>query len=468
VREPPRILVVDDDPQSRDILMTRLASQSYETVMASDGEQAVALAREQQPDLILLDVMMPKMDGLQVCRQLRVDPSIPFMPIILVTALADSKDLVAGLDAGGDEYLAKPVDPAELVARVRSMLRMKGLYDTVRKQAARLETKALQLEELNRTLEARAQEQVVELERLDRLRRFLPPHITRLIMSAEGEALLDSHRGEIAVVCCGLRGFTALAETTEPETVVGVLREYHEALGALIFRFEGTVERISGDALTVIFNDPLPCPDPAARAVRLAVAARQRMEELSAGWQKRGHKLGFGAGIDLGYATLGMVGFAARLDYGAIGTVVNIAARLCDEAQDGQIFVSQRVYAAAEELVEASSLGELNLPGLVKPVRAFNVRQVQTPVETTPQAGTQLGQVQGGPRRDLVTDREWEVAGLIARGLTNRQIASMLVLSERTAERHVENIRDKLGVTPRAQIAAWVVEQGHAARHEQT
>jgi adenylate cyclase len=458
LREPPRILIVDDDALSRDVLVSRLVNQPYETMTASDGEEALVLARTHQPDLMLLDVMMPRMDGLQVCRLLKADPSFPFTPIILITARADSKDVVAGLEAGGDEYLVKPVDPAALVARIASMLRIKALHDTVQQQAARLESQGAQLAQLNRTLEARVREQVDELERLGRLRRFLAPQVAELIVSAEGEALLDVHRREVAVLCCGLQGFTSFAETTEPETVVGVLREYHEALGTLIFRFEGTVERMAGDMLTVIFNDPLPCDEPAARAVHLAVAGRERVQELSAAWRKRGHAVNFGAGIDLGYATLGTIGFEGRLDYGAVGTVVNLAARLCDEAQPGQILVSQRAYAATEELVEASSLGELSLQGFVKPVGAFSIHQVRTGVEPAPDAAPARPRPPAG--QDLLTSREREVAELIASGFTNRQIAERLSVSERTADRHVENIRDKLSVSSRAQIAAWAVEHG--------
>ncbi|HEU5393277.1 MAG TPA: response regulator, partial [Candidatus Methylomirabilis sp.] len=346
MRTPPRILIVDDNPQNLDIFRTRLGVHGYEILTASDGEEGLAAAREKLPDLILLDVMMPKMDGIEVCRRLKQDPTLPFMPIIMATAKADSKDIVAGLEAGGDEYLTKPVDQAAMVARVKSMLRIKALHDTVQEQAARLEAQAAQLAEWNRTLEQRVAEQLAELERVGRLKRFLAPQLAELIVSAGDEKVLESHRREITVVFCDLRGFTAFAETAEPEEVMGVLREYHAAMGPLIFQFEGTLERFAGDGLMVFFNDPLPCPDPAARAVRMAVAMRARAGELEALWRKRGHQLGFGVGIALGYATLGKIGFEGRFDYGAIGTVTNLASRLCDEARGGQILVSQRVHAA--------------------------------------------------------------------------------------------------------------------------
>ncbi len=373
MRMPPRILIVDDNPVNLDIFQTRLAVHGYELRTATDGEEALAAAREHCPDLILLDVMMPKVDGIEVCRRLKADPSLPFMPIIMVTAKADSKDIVAGLEAGADEYLTKPVDQAALVARVKSMLRIKGLHDTVQAQAARLEAQSAQLSEWNRTLEQRVTEQLAELERVGRLKRFLSPQLAQLIVSSGDEKLLESHRREITVAFCDLRGFTAFSETVEPEEVMGVLREYHEAMGSLIFRFEGTLERFAGDGLMVFFNDPLPCQDPAARAVRMAVAMRERVGELAGRWRKRGHQLDFGVGIATGYATLGRIGFEGRFDYGAIGPVTNLASRLCDEARGGQILISQRVHAAVEELIEAEPVGEFELKGFHRPIMAYNV-----------------------------------------------------------------------------------------------
>jgi class 3 adenylate cyclase len=377
MRTPPRILVVDDEPMNLDILRTRLGVHGYEILTATNGEEALEVATAQQPDLILLDIMMPKMDGIDVCRHLKADTSLPFTPIIMVTAKADSKDIVAGLEAGAEEYLTKPIDQAALVARVKSMLRIKALHDTVQEQATRLEAQSEQLADWNRTLEQRVQEQLAELERVGRLKRFFSPQLAELVVSAGGEKLLESHRREISVVFCDLRGFTAFSEIAEPEEVMGVLREYHSALGAQIFRFEGTLERFAGDGLMVFFNDPLPCPDPAAQAVQMAVAMRQQMRELIEGWRKRGHHLNFGVGIAQGYATLGMIGFEGRIDYGAIGPVTNLAARLCDQAQGGQILISQRVFAAVEDVVQAEPAGELLLKGFHKPVPTFNVMSMR-------------------------------------------------------------------------------------------
>jgi adenylate cyclase len=377
VRIPPRILIVDDQPINVDVLQTRLAAHGYDILTATDGETALSLARTQQPDLILLDIMMPKMDGIEVCRRIKGDASLPFVPIIMITARADSLDVVAGLDAGAEEYLTKPVDQAALVARVKSMLRIKGLHDTVQEQAIHLQAQTAQLAEWNHTLEQRVSVQVAELERLSRLKRFLSPQLAELIVSAGEERLLESHRREVTVVFCDLRGFTAFSEATAPEAVMGVLREYHTAMGELIFQYEGTLERFAGDGLMVFFNDPLPCADPSARAVQMAVAMRQRVAELKNSWRMRGHHLDFGVGIAHGEATLGRIGFEGRFDYAAIGTVTNLAARLCGEAGGGQILISQPVYAAVEDLAVAEPVGELTLKGFVKPVPAFSLIELK-------------------------------------------------------------------------------------------
>jgi adenylate cyclase len=372
VRTPPRILVVDDTAANVHILQLRLSAQGYEVLTATDGEAALATAREAVPDLILLDIMMPKVDGLEVCRQLRADPSFPFTPIIMVTAKADPKDVVAGLEAGGDEYLTKPVDQIALVARVKSMLRIKELHDSV-------EALSAQRAEWNRTLEERVQAQVGQVDRLSRLKRFFSPQLAELIVDGSAGDPLQTHRREVTVVFLDLRGFTAFAETAEPEEVMGVLREYHAAMGALILAHEGTLERFSGDGMMVFFNDPVPIPNAPERAVQMAVAMRDQAGELGARWRKRGHDLDVGIGIAQGFATIGAIGFEGRLDYGAIGTVTNLAARLCGEAKTGQILVSRRLLGAVEALAEAEPVGELPLKGFAKPVPAFNVVRLKAP-----------------------------------------------------------------------------------------
>jgi len=378
VRTPPLILVVDDNPMNLDILQTRLSVHGYDILTAADGEEALAVAREKLPDLILLDIMMPKLDGIEVCKRLKADPSLPIMPIIMVTAKADSKDIVAGLEAGGDEYLTKPLDQAALVARVKSMLRAKALHDTVQEQAARLEAQAAELAQLNRTLEKRVQEQVSELDRVGRLKRFFSPQLAELIVSGGAEDPLRSHRREVTVVFLDLRGFTAFAETSEPEEVMGVLREYHAATGKLILEHEGTLERFTGDGMMIFFNDPVPVPNPAERAIRMALAIRDQISEMTAKWQKQGYDLHLGIGIAQGYATIGAIGFEGRWDYGAIGTVTNLSARLCGEARGGQILVNQRAYAGIESIVEAEPIEPLVLKGFQRPVPTFSVRGLKS------------------------------------------------------------------------------------------
>jgi adenylate cyclase len=369
VLDPPRILIVDDNEHNRAILAARLGAHGYATAEACDGVEALEMVGSEAPDLILLDVSMPRMDGLEVCRRLRSDPNVGLVPIILVTARSDSKDVVAGLEAGADEYLAKPIDQQALVARVRSMLRIKELHDRIKQQA-------VELAQLNDSLERRVAEQVVQIERASRLKRFLSPQVADLVLASPTLKPLESHRREVTVVFCDLRGFTAFAETTEPEEVMTVLREYHAALGALIHEFEGTLERFVGDGVLVLFNDPIPCPDPCVRAARMAAAMRARLAELAVRWRASGHTLGFGVGIAHGYATLGTIGFEGRSDYSAIGTVVNLAARLCGEAGDGHILVDSKVRAALGDAATVEPAGDLTLKGLHRVVPAFDLHAI--------------------------------------------------------------------------------------------
>lgn len=372
MRNPALILVADDNQTNVDILEARLRAQGYGVITALDGEEALTTARREHPDLVLLDVMMPQRDGLSVCRELKSDTSLPFMPIILVTARTDQRDIIAGLESGGDEYVTKPVDQAALVARVRSLLRIKELHDTVAEQSR-------QLSEWNGRLEERVASQIVEIERISRLKRFMAPQLAEFVMSGGGELTLESHRREVAIVFGDLRGFTAFAETAEPEEMIRTIREYHAALGAIIFQHEGTLERFLGDGLMVVLNDPVPCPDPALRAVQLALAMQRRMAELSNRWRKLGHELGFGIGIAFGFATLGVVGFEGRQDYTAMGTVANVAARLCGEAQSGEILISQRMAALLEGRIKADPVGPLSLKGISRPAIAYSLLEVIEP-----------------------------------------------------------------------------------------
>jgi adenylate cyclase len=361
----PLVLTVDDLPANVRLLDAVLSPRGYRVLGAGSGPEALALVAEHRPDLVLLDIVMPEMDGYEVCRRLRQDPATAFLPVVMITASGDQERLLA-IEAGADDFVAKPFDQAELVARVRSLLRIKRYHDTIEGQAA-------ELAEWNRTLSQRVQEQVEQLERMGRLRRFLSPQLADLVVSSGDESFLDSHRRDITVVFCDLRAFTAFAETSEPEEVMGVLDDYYQALGDLVTRFEGTLERFTGDGLMVFFNDPLPCEDAPLRAVRMAVAMRNRVEGLARDWKRRGHDLALGVGVAQGYATLGRVGFEGRSDYTAIGTCTNLAARLCAEARPWQILLSPRVHAAVEEYVTSEPVGELTLRGFSRPVATFNV-----------------------------------------------------------------------------------------------
>jgi adenylate cyclase len=374
VRTPPRILAVDDMPTNLEILRVRLEAQGYEVITAEDGEEALTKARELEPDLVLLDIMMPKLDGIAVLKQLKQDAMLRFVPIILVTAKSDVRDVVSGLDSGGDEYLTKPFEHAALTARVRSLLRVKELHDTVQHQAAKLKEQTEQLSSWNRLLEERVAEQLTEIERIGRLKRFLAPQVAQMIASSDlPDSVLASHRQEITVLFCDLRGFTNFTETSEPEEVMAVLRDYHENLGELIFRYEGTLERFLGDGIMIVFNDPIPCVDHTERAIRLALDMRERVNELGTQWRRKGHELGFGIGIATGFATVGQIGFQERREYTAIGSVINLASRLCDEAATGQIVIPARVLASIEQSVKVKALGELTLKGFDKPLAAYDV-----------------------------------------------------------------------------------------------
>jgi adenylate cyclase len=293
--------------------------------------------------------------------------------VILVTARADAKDVIAGLEAGGDDYLTKPVDQAALMARVRAMLRIKGLHDTVQEQARRLEDQAGELALWNKELEGRVQTQLGQIERMGALKRFLAPQLAELIIARGEDSVLATHRRDIVVVFGDLRGYTAFAETAEPEELLDLLNAYHAAVGPIVTRAEGTLDHFSGDGIMVFFNDPMPCPDPAERALRMAVEMREALLELQVEWRRRGRAIGFGLGIAQGYATLGQIGFAERVGYTAIGTVCNLSARLCAAAKDGQILVSQRIAAAAEGIAGLEEIGDVALKGLSQAVAVFNV-----------------------------------------------------------------------------------------------
>jgi class 3 adenylate cyclase len=365
------LLVVDDIEDNRYALTRRLAREGYANVAtAADGEQALQLLHSKPFDLVLLDIMMPKVNGYQVLEHMKGDDTLRHVPVIMISAVDEIDSVVRCIELGAEDYLPKPFNPTLLRARVGACLERKRLHDQIAEQAADLAA-------WNRTLEQRVEQQLAEIERVSRLKRFLSPQVTELILSSGDGRVLESHRRAVTVLFCDLRGFTAFAELTEPEEVMAILRDYHAMLGGLIHKHEGTVERFAGDAIMVLFNDPLPCPDPSLRAVRMAIEMRDQAAELALQWRKQGHELGFGVGIAHGYATLGRIGFEGRFDYGAVGTVVNLAARLCADAKDGQILIDPKVQAAIEAAADTEPAGELTLKGFHRPVRAFNVRALR-------------------------------------------------------------------------------------------
>jgi DNA-binding response OmpR family regulator len=355
---PNKILIVDDEPFNLDLLEQELMDYDYVIEKAADGVEALEKIDSFDPDVILLDYMMPRMNGLEVVRRLRENERHKSIPVILLTAKATQEDKIAGLNAGADDYVTKPFDSFELLARVRAMLRIKQMHDT--------------LEEWNRTLADKVSQQVTELQRMERLRRYLSPQIAETILGNEA-ALFKTHRREITVVFLDLRGFTAFSDSAEPEEVMDCLRHYHAEMGKLVFKYEGTLERFMGDGMVVIFNDPIPCENHSQKAAQMAIEMRNRVKELRVAWLKMGYDLDLGVGLASGYATLGTVGFEGRMDYGTIGNLPNLAARLCAEAQGGQIVTDQKTMSKLEEYIEAAALEGLHLKGINRPVTAYNL-----------------------------------------------------------------------------------------------
>jgi adenylate cyclase len=365
-----KVLVVDDIEMNRDMLCSLLEADGHKAAVAENGRLALEKIKSNPYDLILLDVMMPEMNGYQVLEQLKSEPSWRDIPVIVLSALDEIGSVVRCIELGAEDYLPKPFDPVLLRARIGACLEKKRLRD----QEIRLRS---ELEEWNKTLELRVQKQLEQLERLERLKRFFSPQLAELIVAGGADDPLKTHRREVTVVFLDLRGFTAFAESAEPEEVMGVLREYHAAMGKLILEHEGTLERFTGDGMMVFFNDPVPVPNPAERAICMALAMRASVAALTIKWRKLGYELDFGVGIAQGYATIGGIGFEGRWDYGAIGTVTNLASRLCGEAKPSQILVSQRLLGTVEELVEVEPVGELSLKGFHRPVTAHNILRLK-------------------------------------------------------------------------------------------
>ena len=365
------MLVVDDNEDNRYTLTRRLTREGYTNVTtANDGRQALELLQSRRFDLVLLDIMMPELNGYQVLEHLKASPELRHLPVIMISAIEEIGSVVRCIELGAEDYLPKPFDATLLRARVGASLEKKALRDEVQSQAA-------QLAEWNRKLEQRVQEQLAQLDRLGRLKSFFSPQLAESIINGGGEDLLKTHRREVVVAFLDMRGFTTFTDSSEPEEVMSVLAEYHGAMGPLILAHEGTLERFAGDGMMIFFNDPIALANPTANAVKMALAMQQRFVPQRALWKKRGYDLGLGIGIAQGYATLGAIGFEGRWDYACIGSVTNLAARLCSQAKGGQILTNQKTLSRIEDAVQAEPLGEVTLKGIAHPVPLFNITGVK-------------------------------------------------------------------------------------------
>src|SRR4051812_2123973 len=357
-----RILVVDDQRSNVEMLAGVLKARGYVVHSALDGQQALELVREIHPDLVLSDILMPNVDGYDLCRRLRAAPETALLPVILVTSLDAQGERIKGLEAGADDFLSKPINWEELFARVRSLLRVKALQD--------------ELKDVNEKLAERVREQVAQLERLSRLKRFFSKPVAEAIV-AGGEGMLEPHRREITAVFLDLRGFTAFTDRADPDEVMDLLRAYHATLGRTVDEYGGTLEHFAGDGIMIFFNDPFPVERPAERAVRMAMALQLAFEPIAQAWERLGHQVGLGIGIAQGEATLGVIGFEQRWEYAAIGNVPNLAARLCGQAGAGEIVLDAQTERDVAHLADTDSVGPLSLRGFHHPVPAFRLKALK-------------------------------------------------------------------------------------------
>jgi class 3 adenylate cyclase len=358
-----RILVVDDQRTNAEMVSGLLRNLGYEVDVALDGESGLELVRANGPDLVISDILMPRMDGYEFCRRLRANAATHLLPVILVTSADPQTERVKGIEAGADDFIAKPVNWAELFGRVKRLLHVKALQDEIR--------------QLNAKLEERVRDQVAQLERLSRMKRFFSRAVAEAIVAPGGEALLEPHRREITAVFLDLRGFTAFTDRADPDEVLELLRAYHATLGRTVDEFGGTLEHFAGDGIMIFFNDPIEVDKPAERAVRMALALQDAFNPIAQAWTKLGHEVGLGIGIAQGETTLGVIGFEQRWEYAAIGNVPNLAARLCGSAHAGEIILDGQTERDIVAVAETEFVGALTLRGFQQPVPAFRLKSLR-------------------------------------------------------------------------------------------
>jgi class 3 adenylate cyclase len=375
----PSVLVVDANDINRETLAARLELLGYRVSGGTSGEKALASIEQRPVDAIVLGVETTDLTALEILERRRDNAILNTIPFIILAMPEQMDTVVRCLELGAEDYIPKPFDPLVVRTRMEACLGRKLWQEQERELQAKVKAQAAQLAQLNGQPSSAADDTDEGL-RLSRLRQFLSPQLAEAIASWD-ESVLQSHRREITVAFCDLRGFTAFADTAEPEDIMGVLRDYHAAMGEQVFKHNGTLERFAGDGMMIFFNDLIPLADHAAQAVRMSLSMREESAKLAIDWQKRGYDLGFGMGVAMGYATLGRVGFEGRYDYAAIGSVTNLAARLCGDAEAGQILVNRRVYSTVEDLVEVENVGRLKLKGFSRPMEALNVVSLKAGVQ---------------------------------------------------------------------------------------
>lgn len=371
-----KILLVEDSRSIAILLTARLEALGHGVLHAEDGAKGVELFPNAEADLVLMDIEMPIMNGFEAVSRIRAFETTQkwaWTPIIFLTASDTSEDLVTAIEVGGDDFIVKSAPEVVLQAKMKAMTRIAQLRQRLTEALQTLDKQAGELAAWNAELEARVAEGVNKIERLDRLRRFFSPAVADLLLSGDAVDPLKPRRREIVVIFLDLRGYTAFTETHGPEEVMRVLAEFHEAMGRLIVKYGGTLERFTGDGLMVFFNDPIVIPDPSLRAAKMAFEMQQSMTLLQGRWLERGFTLAMGIGIAKGIATIGGIGFEMRKDYGAIGSVTNLAARLCSEAKGGQVLMSEAVALDIQDDVAVNSVGEHTLKGFQQPVGCYEL-----------------------------------------------------------------------------------------------